>query len=156
MFKSGIWETIIYSFTLEGVPTDAPQNMTGRFLNDDIVKIVYYAPPEHARNRQITKYEIQIWLAVDPEHKQLELVLVIWFWMKELIMSSKFGQTPWKGSVLGPHNRVSEQSWTLQGLLLMSKQWQPVTQLSRSVGYLSLKESLCCLLLYFKNIIFLV
>ena len=36
-----------------------------------MVEIVYDPPPEHARNGQITKYEIQFWKESDPNQKKL-------------------------------------------------------------------------------------
>ena len=35
------------------------------------MEIVYDAPPEHTRNGQITKYEIQFWKGADPNKKKL-------------------------------------------------------------------------------------
>jgi len=64
-------ETIKYYLTPEGVPTDAPKNITWRFQTPDVVEIVYDAPPEHARNGQISKYEIQFWKGADPNQKKL-------------------------------------------------------------------------------------
>ena len=64
-------ETIKYYLTPEGVPTDAPKNISWRFQTPDVVEIVYDAPPEHARNGQITKYEIQFWKGADPNQKKL-------------------------------------------------------------------------------------
>ena len=53
------------------MPTDAPKNITWRFQTPDVVEIVYDAPPEHTRNGQITKYEIQFWKGADPNKKKL-------------------------------------------------------------------------------------
>ena len=64
-------ETIKFYLTPEGVPTDAPKNITWRFQTPDVVEIVYDAPPEHTRNGQITKYEIQFWKGADPNKKKL-------------------------------------------------------------------------------------
>ena len=36
-----------------------------------MVEIVYDPPPEHARNGQITKYEIQFWKESDPNQKKV-------------------------------------------------------------------------------------
>ena len=38
-------ETIKFYLTPEGVPTDAPKNITWRFQTPDVVEIVYDAPP---------------------------------------------------------------------------------------------------------------
>ena len=59
------------SLTIPGVPTDAPKNISWRFQTPDVVEIVYDPPPEHARNGQITKYEIQFWKESDPNQKKL-------------------------------------------------------------------------------------
>ena len=64
-------ETIIPYLTPEGVPTDAPKNITWRFQTPDVVEIVYDPPPEHARNGQIILYEIQFWKGADPNQKKL-------------------------------------------------------------------------------------
>ena len=53
------------------MPTDAPKNITWRFQTPDVVEIVYDAPPEHTRNGQITKYEIQFWKGADPNQKKV-------------------------------------------------------------------------------------
>ena len=58
-------------FYYPGVPTDAPKNISWRFQTPDVVEIVYDSPPEHARNGQITKYEIQFWKGADPNQKKL-------------------------------------------------------------------------------------
>ena len=54
-----------------GVPTDAPKNISWRFQTPDVVEIVYDPPPEHARNGQVTKYEIQFWKGASPNEKKL-------------------------------------------------------------------------------------
>ena len=64
-------EAIVPYLTPEGVPTDAPKNITIRFQTPDVVEISYDPPPEHARNGQITLYEVQFWRAADPTKKTL-------------------------------------------------------------------------------------
>ena len=44
---------------------------SSRFQTPDVVEIVYDAPPEHSRNGQIVKYEIQFWKGADPNKKKL-------------------------------------------------------------------------------------
>ena len=64
-------ETILPYLTPEGVPTDAPKNISWRFQTPDVVEIVYDAPPEHTRNGQIILFEIQFWKGADPNQKKL-------------------------------------------------------------------------------------
>ena len=64
-------EAIKAYLTPEGVPSDSPKNITTRFQTPDVIEISYDAPPEIARNGQVTMYDIQFWKSVAPDEKRM-------------------------------------------------------------------------------------
>jgi len=101
-------ETIIPYLTPEGVPTDAPKNISWRFQTPDVVEIVYDPPPEHARNGQIVLYEIQFWKGADPNQKKLRSTTG-----RKAVFANLDDNTEYKFSVRG-NTRKGYGPWSTQ------------------------------------------